>query len=650
MYGEKMYQYSDATKVITGKKLQFPTNFNQKNDNHLLAIKNLDEAEKKYPGFLRQSILNQVISHPRPNEAASALVLLRNRSSSLAEFEEHKTYIFNSENPIAVEAMIQILREYKVLNKINIEIAIKFPEYPGTNSRSDYTLIFAFLKHKGFYNDNIHDLMIKNHDTQLMKKRIKSLLQSKRLSSSTVNSIFSSEKLGDSHAFKPPAVRRVTEETKSLKTAPSDQQTNRQSSATTSKNNNYSLAPKAIKNSKSVTLSNPITEPQQVDLKSDNKSDAFYLSPETMYKRYKRAQQKINAHNKKNKLANTLENAYQLYDVCTKQYLGLGALLQIVPGTNANKARKQLCNALEPALSTIKSEFGKKLTEQRKPHYGGLALKIRAHTSRLHSYLNLSPLYRLLGDIAYGFKYLAAATNKKSPLKRIVFELPFLSDLFYIDRKNKIKFADYPLQGLLFSILNPVRVLDQTLNFINLGINRLLEIGTKKDDTSSKFRFAMKYAIGILFGIIATPLKILMHTIDLIPLNIARIFFIDPIIHLGQSLFDAYQNRGKKLLVMTNKELQEVKELRRKAKNRPDSSYTAITNATHYTQEYIGETKEKLYSKAEKAREEKIMAIRAENKKIDKTAALLSVINLYNSHKIKDKTVEVEQARVIILS
>ena len=55
-----------------------------------------------------------------------------------------------------------------------------------------------------------------------------------------------------------------------------------------------------------------------------------------------------------------LEGSYELYQLCRKQYLGIGSLLQFIPGTNANKARNQLINDLAPALNTLIEEYSNK--------------------------------------------------------------------------------------------------------------------------------------------------------------------------------------------------------------------------------------------------------------------------------------------------
>jgi hypothetical protein len=373
-----------------------------------------------------------------------------------------------------------------------------------------------------------------------------------------------------------------------------------------------------------------------------------------MYHRFIEAdEENSNFYARHKNLTPTLKNSYELYDLCTKQYLGLGSLLQFVPGTNANLVRKQLSNELEPAIKSLKESMARQPAIIHYRFAGGSEFywfKKHSYLLPLYSYFNISPLFKLLDDIADGFKRSGIETNEKLPLIRIAFTFPILKDIFFVDRERQIVLRDNALKNILHSILNPIRIIDDALSFLHRSAYRLLDIGSDRNANSSLPRALLKGAVGLLFGIIKLPVKVLKHTIDL-PLNIVKSLVIDPVAHFGNSIQEAYQNRDKKVLVATKKELQDVKELRRAAKEREDTSYSKMTKPTDYTKEYIGITKEELYSvNDDEATPERVVAIRASSEKITSMASLLSIVNLFSANQkiAKDESEAVIAAKTVL--
>lgn len=373
-----------------------------------------------------------------------------------------------------------------------------------------------------------------------------------------------------------------------------------------------------------------------------------------MYHRFiEAAEENSNFDTRHKNLTPTLKSSYELYDLCTKQYLGLGSLLQFVPGTNANLARKQLSNDLEPAIKSLKESMACQPAIIHYPFGGGSEFywfKKHSYLLPLYSYFNISPLFKLLDDIADGFKRSGIETNEKLPLIRIAFTFPILKDIFFVDRERQIVLRDNALKNILHSILNPVRIIDDALSFLHRGAYRLLDIGSDRNANSSLPRVLIKGAVGLFFGIIKLPIKTLKHAIDL-PLNIVNSLVIEPVVDVGNSIQEAYQHRDKKVLIATKKELQEVKELRRTAKEREDTSYSKMTKPTNYTKEYIGITKEELYNEnSDETTPERVVAIRASSEKITSTASLLSISSLFSANQklAKDESEAIVAAKSVL--
>ncbi|WP_347251935.1 hypothetical protein [Legionella sp.] len=370
---------------------------------------------------------------------------------------------------------------------------------------------------------------------------------------------------------------------------------------------------------------------------------AFYVFPGAMYHRLKDAE-KRNFHGGHSYFTAEIQNSYEIYEISTKQYLGFGALLQFFPGTKANLARRQLSNELDPAIQSLKEDFHK--------HSGQEFYWFRKYSYLLplDSYLNFGFLFKTLDDIADGFMRSGIGVNEKPPLIRIALMLPILKDIFWVNSDSEVVLRENALKNILHSILNPVRIIDDFLNFLHQGAYRLLDIGSERSMHSSLTQVLAKEAVGLFFGLIKLPIKIVKHAIDF-PLDVFNTLIISPIVHVTQSIQDTFKNRDKKTLIATVQELRNVKELRRAAKEREGTSYSLITKPEGYNKEYMGITKEALYSKnIEESFSKRLVAIRAPSEKITQTTSLLSIVNFFSANqKIAQQDPEaVKEARTVL--
>ena len=358
---------------------------------------------------------------------------------------------------------------------------------------------------------------------------------------------------------------------------------------------------------------------------------AFYLFPGVIYHRFKEAKRELSDKYQED-LAQSLQGAYELYKLVTRQYYGFGTLLQFIPGTNANLARKQLSTQLENDIDFFKNEHTLYNQVIAKRDFFDLSefywFKNLALILPLNSYLNFSPLFKFLEDIAEGFKRINSRVNMKLPLIKIVFKFPLLKDLFYVNSYEEIFIRHNALKNLLHSFLNPVRIIDDAVSFLHTAVYRLLEIGSECNTLSSLPRAAIKGAFGVLFGFIKIPIKALKHIIDL-PLNAAKIVIINPITHCASSIRDSYENRGKEIFIATKEELQAIKELRRTAKGRSNTSFSAITKELGYNKKYIGINKG--------TSPKQLVAFSASKEKNAEERSLLTIVRQYSDKNMAAK-------------
>ncbi|MDP1603224.1 MAG: hypothetical protein Q8M03_08165 [Legionella sp.] len=384
---------------------------------------------------------------------------------------------------------------------------------------------------------------------------------------------------------------------------------------------------------------------------------AFYLFPGVMYHRYKKGMEEfstlnIGVHKSFSDpalLEYTLDVINQVYELCTRQYLGFGALLQFLPGTNANRAREQLSNTLEPALQSFQSSYSntppiinrsirlKNRGEMEHQFAYREFYWFKKHTLllSLYSFLNFSPFFKALEDIAKGFKLPKSNINFKLPLIEDAITFPILKDIFFVNGHNKkISIRDNALGNLLHSVLNPVRIIDDTLNFLHVLTYRLIETGSARGNLSWP-RAVTKGIAGLFFGVIKLPIKTLKHLIDL-PLDAAKLLFISPIAHFASSIRNVYQNWDKEIFIATKEELQAIKELRRTAKGRGNTSFSVITKELGYRKEYVGISKRDVFSEFG-TNPKQLVLFRAPKDKNAEESSLFKIVRQYSAQNLVAK-------------
>lgn len=378
---------------------------------------------------------------------------------------------------------------------------------------------------------------------------------------------------------------------------------------------------------------------------------AFYLFPKTMFKRYLKVTDIIRSHSKElAELRTVLTAAHQLYELCTTKYYGMGLFLQFIPGTDANKARKQLMDKLEPALTALKQEFSKQHANYYSEFQTAVSWMKKAYHSSLESYFHVKPWYLLLDDIVAGFKHQTYKKNQNKTLRTLFLELPVIKDLWEMNDQGKMHFKKNALYNVGRSIINPLRLLDDAINALHSALGKLVEkiLGNKVQ--SQRLKFITKLILGVIFGTFSAPVKLLKHTVELLPLHAMKALIVEPGIHLTKSLLSAYNNRDKATLTLTAKEMREIKEFRQSLKGRT-ADYSTISKRIDYATTYIGTEKGLLYSKSTpKDPRDKLVTIQAPKQKIEKLAGLLIILKHGKDKGQSIKTIRkdkeaIEQAR-----
>ncbi|WED42126.1 hypothetical protein [Legionella cardiaca] len=380
---------------------------------------------------------------------------------------------------------------------------------------------------------------------------------------------------------------------------------------------------------------------------------AFYLFPSLMYHRYKRMLAVAPyqyGDEAREELSLSLKNSYKIYNLCIKQYLGFGAFLQFIPGTNAAKARKQLTNELEPKLSKLKELF--KLEPSAafvKEQFPNTYFARRFIRASLTSYYNFdASISNFLFESALAFKHpmISYTRNLHLPFLKIMNSTPILKYCIH-PFKDKWLSPWKIIQVIILNLLNPFHLAIDTLRFVHALINRVIEIGTWPGSSSSVPRLLLKGLVGFVFGLVQLPLQVLQF-----PFEVLNIFVFSPMLklasHLGKSVQNAYRDgrENKAVIIETAEAFRDMKELRQAAKDK-DASYSIIGKQTGYSAEYIGTTKEKLYTDEEG---ERLVAIRSSRKKIASTTSLLSITSLFSKEgtKAKENELAIHEAKNVL--
>ncbi|KTD07116.1 hypothetical protein [Legionella jamestowniensis] len=376
---------------------------------------------------------------------------------------------------------------------------------------------------------------------------------------------------------------------------------------------------------------------------------ASYILPNVMYSRFKIFASAYSRYYEGSIDSKKLENLYNLYNLCSKQYLGLGSLLRFIPGTNAYHASQQFSKELEAQFTILRDKFNgepKDWVKHVHLNFSAFQNLVRAGTV---SYINPAMIfYETLARASFEFKSpgISYSLNHKIPLKHLFLGAPIVN-IFLKLQEGKIHFRDNIVSNIIANLLNPANIALDTLHFLHLSVNRLLEIGSDYtvSNTSSLLgltRLLLKGVAGFAFGSVGIALNIIKSLID-IPVKIIIPPVAEGIPHFGESIYDALNHRNTETLVTTVADLQQAKILRRQAKGRDDNSYTAITKNVGYTTEYVGITKADLYANA--ANPNQLIAIRASKDKIQNVSSLLKIASLFKDQKQENST-EFDEAAV----
>ncbi|CEK11149.1 hypothetical protein [Legionella hackeliae] len=373
---------------------------------------------------------------------------------------------------------------------------------------------------------------------------------------------------------------------------------------------------------------------------------AFYISPGLMYRRFKSVSRAFSRDNDKIHLEQ-LDDIFEVYTLCTKQYLGLGSLLRFIPGTNAYKVSQQLYEKLEQH-SKILSQIIDESASKSSPLFLNISFTQNVQKAYLRNYFSPSFIYyEFLANVTNEFKNpgISYSKNLKIDFKSIFLRFPIIKGLLERNAQGEISLQKTAGRFIIYTLLNPVSVVLGAWQFLHLLVNRLLEVGAARGPNPFSFigitRFLLKGLVGLVFGTIGIAISLVKSLID-IPVHILSPV-IDSMNHFRETAVYAFEHRGQETLVANVSELQQVKLLRKQAKNR-DSSYAAITKETDYKTEYVGISKFSLYS--DQANPEQLVAIRGSKEKIAKTASLLKLVSLFadrDSEKFSDETVREAQ-------
>lgn len=349
---------------------------------------------------------------------------------------------------------------------------------------------------------------------------------------------------------------------------------------------------------------------------------AFYLFPGTMYRRLKAIRYDnpdISFSTNTNRISQELTDAYALYQFCTKQYLGLGALLQFIPKTNQNRARKQLIEQLEPEMHYTLSQF-----KQMPP-----SLILLAAANSLSSYLPYQPYFTLLIQIKKGFRFsnlnrqteniFTLLSPSKMSLKLPLFN-PFLLT-------TQVKIYSVPSY-----IMNPARPVYFFVDLAHTLANRIIDScfdilkAINADFLVLGFSLlGIKAMTSLVFGTLKAPITLVEHSIDGL-FNLVYILLFNPLLHLLKSVGVALDHRGNDILIGEAVEFNQEVELREAVEKK------YLTTPCPLQRKYIGST-------VSLSKTHKLIAVSLPKKETPSTLALLSIVNDFNKTNTANKSI-----------
>ncbi len=192
--------------------------------------------------------------------------------------------------------------------------------------------------------------------------------------------------------------------------------------------------------------------------------------------------------------------AFFTYEI--RKYLGFGFFASFIPGTSAFKARSILAEKIKSELPAARVELENSFHNISDiSHEGSVHLfdKLAAKTSirgPILDFLTLGPLWRTLNET---IDLRGVVKNNKNSMGRLATLFPVVIDILFMDQARRVSLRPRALSNLLKNLLNPVRLLEELLFFVEKVLYRLLEIGANKGDYTSSLRAIPKFIVFLAF-------------------------------------------------------------------------------------------------------------------------------------------------------
>lgn len=381
-----------------------------------------------------------------------------------------------------------------------------------------------------------------------------------------------------------------------------------------------------------------------------------YFFPGVMYRRLIDAKKQNPKVLQSITIDQSLRDAYTLYEFCTQQYLGLGSLVQFIPGTNQNRARRQLLAQLEPTIVDAKESIEDAIAIAKLKTGPLSALDLIATRATFSSYLNFKHFFLLLDLINDGFTSNRTRNTSYRKIKLIT-AIPFLSRMleFNYTTKLEISFKKDKYTRLLESIVNPAIPIHSALNFIHILVHMALDACNKylKDSNFSFVPNVVRVMVNLVFGLVKIPVIVAGISIG-IALDVVDAIVINPLLHLAKSLKLAYHNIGNSFFMATADEFHQAKQLRQVVKNRTPDFTTQPKikrDPQSPTKEYIATKKGVVYSND--IDKETLVAVSGPRPQISETKGLIAIVGTFKSHgnkniKVHQHTSSVSSAEKIV--
>ncbi len=235
-----------------------------------------------------------------------------------------------------------------------------------------------------------------------------------------------------------------------------------------------------------------------------------------------------------------VEASLEAYDLFCRKYFGLGFVASFIPGTAAYQARMILSDAIEQLshLLVEKINTGTMKRENAREYYHYLMM---LRGSIVFSILRrLSEIRR---DAFSPWRY-SMQFNRQESLKILATYLPVFRYICHVHGFSghiSIRINWDRIAELIHTLCNPMRLVDDTLQFLLSVVYRIIEIGSVKDQESGPIRRELKHFAGVVFLAIKLPVAIVSTITDL-PYQVLKHVIYAPLQFLALSLKQMLRN------------------------------------------------------------------------------------------------------------